>query len=115
MREHEREAFLEANIPMLPRDGEEVKNRTLRKREELVRDIRWNDHGKDLTLTDLESMKWNFKLWQGPISKCFPEVDLRQGSRGKNRLGLRETRRCLAGAELGEFGYGISARQRLGR
>ncbi len=83
MREHEREAFLEANIPMLPRDGEEVKNRTLRKREELVRDIRWNDHGKDLTLTDLESMKWNFKLWQGPISKCFPEVDLRQGSRGK--------------------------------
>ncbi len=60
-----------------------MKNRTLRKREELVRDIRWNDHGKDLTLTDLESMKWNFKLWQGPISKCFPEVDLRQGSREK--------------------------------
>ncbi len=49
MREHEREAFLEANVPMLPRDGEEVKNRTLREREELVRDIRWNDHGKDLT------------------------------------------------------------------
>ncbi len=48
-----------------------------------MRDIRWNDREKDLTLTDLESMKWNFTLWQGPISKCFPKVDLRQGSRGK--------------------------------
>ncbi len=29
MRKHEREAFLEANVLMLPRDGEEVKNRAL--------------------------------------------------------------------------------------
>ncbi len=98
---------------MLPRDGEEVKNRALRKREELVRDNRWNDRKKYLTLTDLESMKWNFTLWQGPISKCFQKWTLRQGSRGKNRLGLRETRRSLAGAELGDFGYGPSAGSRL--
>ncbi len=33
---------------------------------------------------------------------------------GKNRLGLCETWRSLAGAELGEFSYGTGARQRLG-
>ncbi len=46
--------------------GRKLKNRTLRKREELVRDIRLNDHGKDLNPYRSESMKWNFKLWQGP-------------------------------------------------
>ncbi len=36
MREHERKAFLDANIPMLLRDREEVKNSALRERDELV-------------------------------------------------------------------------------
>ncbi len=68
-----------------------MKNRTLRKREELVRDIRWNDHGKDLTLTDLESMKWNFKLLAGNQFRSVFRSGPKTRFEGKNRLGLCET------------------------
>ncbi|XP_058619999.1 uncharacterized protein LOC131532399 [Onychostoma macrolepis] len=83
LREHERNAWLDARFPMLPWDKEEIRERVLQEREEHVRDIKRRDREKDLTLTDIESAKWNFTLWHEPILRCFPETDLKQGSRGK--------------------------------
>ncbi|KAF4103731.1 hypothetical protein G5714_014718 [Onychostoma macrolepis] len=83
LREHERNAWLDARFPMLPWDKKEIRERVLQEREEHVRDIKRRDREKDLTLTDIESAKWNFTLWHEPILRCFPETDLKQGSRGK--------------------------------
>ncbi len=83
MREHERNALMEARFPMWPRDRPEVKDRVLREREEYVKELKKKDRERDLTLTDIESAKWSFTLWHEPLLRCFPEVDIKQGSRGK--------------------------------
>ncbi len=83
MREHERNALMEARFPIWPRDRPEVQDRVLREREEYVKELKKKDRERDLTLTDIESAKWSFTLWREPLLRCFPEVDIKQGSRGK--------------------------------
>lgn len=84
MREHERRAFLDSRIPIFPSDGKESRDRAVRERKELVKEILRKDQDKDLTLLDLESTKCNLTLWYEPILKCLPEEDLKAGTRGKS-------------------------------
>ncbi len=81
----ERRCFLpmEARFPIWPRDRPEVQDRVLREREKYVKERKKKDRERDLTLTDIESAKWSFTLWHEPLLRCFPEVDIKQGSRGK--------------------------------
>lgn len=68
---------------MLPRDRQEVKDRVLQEREDYIRELKQKDREKDLSMTGNESLKWNFTLWHEPLLRCFPETDMKQGSRGK--------------------------------
>ncbi len=57
---------------------------------------------KDLTLTDLKSMKWNFTLWHGPTLKCFPKVDLHEKQPEIKVIWkgiMRRSRRLLVGPQ----------------
>lgn len=83
MREHEREAFLGARMPMVPKNGKGTRNKTLLGKEDFAREIKRQDREKDLSFTDIESMRWELSLWTQPILRCFPVVDPKQGSRGK--------------------------------
>ncbi|ROL55121.1 hypothetical protein DPX16_15216 [Anabarilius grahami] len=83
MRESEKKAFLQTRYPIFPNDTRDSKDRAQREREELVKEIVRKDRENDLTSAESESMRWNLTLWMEPLKKCFPEVNMRMGSRGK--------------------------------
>lgn len=84
MRELEKRVFLDTRHPVFPSDREGLKNRILWEREEFVRDIMWKDRHLDLILADGESTRWILTLWFEPITKCFPETDMKAGSIGRS-------------------------------
>lgn len=83
MREGEKRAFLDARIPFFSTDGKDVERLIIREREKLAKDIKRKDREKDLTLAENETREWSLRLWHEPILRCFPEVTLELGSRGR--------------------------------
>lgn len=67
----------------IPKRWERSERQNSFRERRLAREIKRQDYEKDLTFTDIESMRWDLSLWIQLILRCFPEVDLKQWSRAK--------------------------------